>query len=579
MLIPKTLLLFWCLLLYISTTSFAQDKITDYDHWTKLLSEKLDPDGNDYYRVFDILKISDSIEVFEFFQQMENRNRFASPYLKAKLNCLKVSYKRNYHQYQSKSELIFISEEALNEAYKTGDDRLIAFICFICGSNASGFQEMELAAIYLLKGQELYERFDLSVREKYSNWVILGEVLFHCREYEKSIFYTRKVIETYNDTIANADYYRARFHNTMGQNFEELGNLDSALAYFEKSLELANKVNDDVWKGINSGFIGGVYYKRKEYAKAKPLLKYNFQINRTREMDHAAKSLQQLAAIDLAEGKQDSALMKSREALALIKKTGIRYYLQAVNFLEQIYYTTADVFRALGKTDSFYVYNQLYTNLHDSLQKVSILSSTKIAQLRIDNDNNFRAIQLLQREKQTAVMRRNFIMITVVLSSIILLLYLNRLRLKQKHRQEVAEAELIAAKDQMQRFTENIIQKTELIEKLHQELSHKEQNSEQNLLIIEITHQTILTEEDWENFKSLFEKVYPGFFINLKERAKDITIAEQRMAALTRLNLTTRQMASMLGISVDSVHKTKQRLRQRLHIPVEINLEESVASL
>ena len=142
-----------------------------------------------------------------------------------------------------------------------------------------------------------------------------------------------------------------------------------------------------------------------------------------------------------------------------------------------------------------------------------------------------------------------------------------------------AEAELTAAKEQMQLFTENIIEKTELIEKLNLQLLHKEQNSEHHQLINEITHQTILTEEDWENFKSLFEKIYPGFFINLKERAKDITIAEQRMAALTRLNLTTRQMASMLGISADSVHKTKQRLRQRLHIPVEINLEESVASL
>jgi DNA-directed RNA polymerase specialized sigma24 family protein len=38
-------------------------------------------------------------------------------------------------------------------------------------------------------------------------------------------------------------------------------------------------------------------------------------------------------------------------------------------------------------------------------------------------------------------------------------------------------------------------------------------------------------------------------------------------------------MASMLGISVDSVHKTKQRLRQRLHITADENLEQSVAGI
>lgn len=46
-----------------------------------------------------------------------------------------------------------------------------------------------------------------------------------------------------------------------------------------------------------------------------------------------------------------------------------------------------------------------------------------------------------------------------------------------------------------------------------------------------------------------------------------------------RLHLTTKQMATMLGISPDSVHKTKQRLRQRLQITPESTLEESVAAI
>jgi DNA-binding CsgD family transcriptional regulator len=58
-----------------------------------------------------------------------------------------------------------------------------------------------------------------------------------------------------------------------------------------------------------------------------------------------------------------------------------------------------------------------------------------------------------------------------------------------------------------------------------------------------------------------------------------ITLAEQRMAALTRLQLTPKQMASMLGISVDSVHKTRQRLRQRLRINPENSLEEIMINI
>ena len=45
------------------------------------------------------------------------------------------------------------------------------------------------------------------------------------------------------------------------------------------------------------------------------------------------------------------------------------------------------------------------------------------------------------------------------------------------------------------------------------------------------------------------------------------------MAALTRLHLNTKQMASMPGISPDSVYKIRQRLRKRLQLDDEVSTE------
>ena len=87
-------------------------------------------------------------------------------------------------------------------------------------------------------------------------------------------------------------------------------------------------------------------------------------------------------------------------------------------------------------------------------------------------------------------------------------------------------------------FTENIIEKTNLVEKLEHQLSNKIITAEEQQLIFELGQQTILTEDDWDKFKSLFEKIFPLFFQRLKNTAPDITLAEQRMAALTRLQLT-----------------------------------------
>ena len=62
-------------------------------------------------------------------------------------------------------------------------------------------------------------------------------------------------------------------------------------------------------------------------------------------------------------------------------------------------------------------------------------------------------------------------------------------------------------------------------------------------------------------------------------QASDVTLAEQRMAALTRLHLTTKQMAAVLGISPNSVIKAKQRLRQRFNLETDLDVEAFLDTL
>jgi hypothetical protein len=128
-------------------------------------------------------------------------------------------------------------------------------------------------------------------------------------------------------------------------------------------------------------------------------------------------------------------------------------------------------------------------------------------------------------------------------------------------------------------FTENIVEKTNLIEQLEQQVQHKTASAENQQLIAELSNQTILTEEDWSKFKSLFEKIFPLFFQRLKNIFPDITMAEQRLAALTRLQLTTKQMATVLGISPNSVNKTRQRLRLRFDLEPDQSIEKFISEI
>ena len=290
--------------------------------------------------------------------------------------------------------------------------------------------------------------------------------------------------------------------------------------------------------------------------------------------------MQWAARTDLALGNRAAALKEEREAVELLKLW------PDPNYLKNIYYTATQVFKEMGTYDSAFYYNNLYSSLNDSLEGVVSRSSTDIARARLNDEASRYSIETLNREKKTQLVLRNITIAGIILLFLIILLVTNRKMLKAKMKMEkiqqeklLMEQEAASARDQLRMFTENVIEKTSLIEKLEMEVKGKEVTSEQHSILSQLSQQTILTEQDWYTFRSLFEKIYPGFFVNVKDKFPDITLAEQRMAALTRLHLTTKQIASMLGISIDSVHKSRQRLRQRFQVGAETNLDELVAKL
>jgi len=79
----------------------------------------------------------------------------------------------------------------------------------------------------------------------------------------------------------------------------------------------------------------------------------------------------------------------------------------------------------------------------------------------------------------------------------------------------------------------------------------------------------LLSEEDWAQFKSIFYEVHPGYLQNIKKDFPGLTRAELLLVLLMKLKLGTRDIASKLGISPTSVHKTRYRLKKKLNLTDE----------
>jgi tetratricopeptide (TPR) repeat protein len=119
---------------------------------------------------------------------------------------------------------------------------------------------------------------------------------------------------------------------------------------------------------------------------------------------------------------------------------------------------------------------------------------------------------------------------------------------------------------ELQDFTRILIEKNLALEQALQVNAdpHHLHTVEQNDLQSELRQFSILTDADWRNFREKFERVHSGFFEQFSREVPDATLAELRLAALTKLALSNSEIAAVLGISPESVIKTRYRLRKKL---------------
>jgi DNA-binding CsgD family transcriptional regulator len=126
-------------------------------------------------------------------------------------------------------------------------------------------------------------------------------------------------------------------------------------------------------------------------------------------------------------------------------------------------------------------------------------------------------------------------------------------------------------------YVKNIQDKNDLIEKMSsqlREVNKANDSAETAGYVDNLQSSVILTDNDWQEFKKLFEKAFPDFFHHLTAQYPGLTPAEVRLLALEKLQLPTKDMANMLGISADSIKKSRYRLRKKFPGSTMLNIRE-----
>ena len=428
-------------------------------------------------------------------------------------------------------------------------------------------------------------------------------------DYQAAIGFFQESMEL---AAADADsfvYYDSRLD--LACVYDRLGELDKAIEIGEPVLEAFIRSGDSTRIGRTYATLAAFYSRADMPEKNIAAARKGFDILKSKgSLIHQCAAYNQMAFTYSDAGQWAQALPLLDSALLLMRASGI------LDQLAGIYLNLGDCHRNLGnEAEARHFLNAAareadslgLSHIHArSIERLSQMAEAKGAYVEalrlfkesasikssIFTEEKARAIQalesefetrekeqqilLLKAEKRTQATYRNLALALLALSIVIGLWGLHRWREKAnrlkeqltQNRERLSEViRLLAAKNAQ------LVKRDEVIRQYNNNLSSTKEDDSLSEGLINLN---ILTDEDWMAFKSHFERSYPGYLSCLRAAFPDISQAEERLFLLYKLNLNRKEISNILGVSESTVKKSRTRLRKRLELDSDQNLEEFI---
>lgn len=162
--------------------------------------------------------------------------------------------------------------------------------------------------------------------------------------------------------------------------------------------------------------------------------------------------------------------------------------------------------------------------------------------------------------------------------------YLHQLEMEKtdkeivKLKNEKLEAEIQHKNTELASVAMHLVQKGEMLAKIKEQIEHlKKQsgdvkNSDDFKKITRALSEEEKIDQQWEQFAKHFDNVHSDFLSTLKSKYPVLSANELKLSAYLRMNLSTKEIAQLMNISIRGVEISRYRLRKKLAIPTETNL-------
>lgn len=126
--------------------------------------------------------------------------------------------------------------------------------------------------------------------------------------------------------------------------------------------------------------------------------------------------------------------------------------------------------------------------------------------------------------------------------------------------------------------TMSLIKKNEFLGNVKNELKKINTNNDLNS-VIKIIDKNINNTNDWELFEEAFNNADKDFLKKVKSKHPSLTSNDLRLCAYLRLNLSSKEIAPLLNISVRSVEVKRYRLRKKMELAHDTSLTDYILAL
>ena len=462
----------------------------------------------------------------------------------------------------------------------------------------------ELAGVYLKLGELYYkDNFNLKQAQSYYNKALdigiktnnksqiaevynkIAGVFFNQQVYDEALEYYLKSYDL-SKTIGNKKGI-ARALNNMGEIYRTKGNLTQAFEYYERSLIINEEISSVRQTATNLENMGMV--RSAEGNTNEAFQYYERSLALYDQNNFPADKIQILILMGKEYLKQGLAENAYRSFYTANENAKL---VNDLNQMSESALGLSNALEKLGNYQSSLKQYKIHSQITDSIVGRQKLHQLTIMQANFLNDLNVKELKLknneialLEKEKRINAINFNFMLFIFLVIVVLAILIVVRQRMKAKKeqiirhknmelhktQQELMKAEIKSKDNDLTNFALHLVQKNQILQELKKDLKLLSNNTEKETskklrdLSLHV-QQSLQIQQDLEEFQQKVDQTYSDFYAKLKEKYPSLTKNEERLCVMLRLNLSSKEIASINNISLKAVEMSRYRLRKKCNI-------------